>query len=385
MRTTSTFLRKRITSVSCGGIQRIILVILLNLCPLFASCTHMPKPDHIVHPSPVYLDWGRSPPDASDRARHDIKGELPFEWWYFDGHLDNGQTFVGVFFAPGFTNGQHGVTFSLYNADWSKESYGTALKSDEMRASEEDLDIKTPVGFVKRIDDKTYHVRWDMDDVIADFKMIEEAPGWMPWSYKGLKRSDVDFFWAVHQGRNRIKGTLTRKGITNEVTGVGYADHNWGRKPLNKIARRWVWGRILAGDYTIVYADVEYKDQSIISKPLYIAKGDRMIVGTGSPSIRQSDFTTHPVLKRHYPRKIRIDFETGAIHARIDIRQRSLIEEVDLLAFSNLNRFTQWVVRTFIARPSYFRVIADYDVTILTDGIEDKISGTCLYEVMNFE
>lgn len=50
-------------------------------------------------------DWGHNPPTDKDQARHLIEGEKPFEWWYFDGHLDNGEVFVGVFQAPSFTTG----------------------------------------------------------------------------------------------------------------------------------------------------------------------------------------------------------------------------------------------------------------------------------------
>ena len=44
-----------------------------------------------------YIDWAKNPPTPRDMAKHTIKGKNPFEWWYFDGHLDTGETFVGVF------------------------------------------------------------------------------------------------------------------------------------------------------------------------------------------------------------------------------------------------------------------------------------------------
>ena len=363
----------------------VYLLIFLVSTVLLVSCTHLPKPDRIVSETQSYLDWNKNPPKAPDRARHTIEGKRPFEWWYFDGHLDNGDTFVGVFLDPSFTTGKPGVAFSLYSADWEKQSRLVTLKNEEMHTSTRDVDIDCPVGFVHRLDENTYHVRWNMVDSGADLRLTTEAPGWMPEGGDGVNEADLDFFWTVHQARNRIDGTITRSGNTTRVNGVGYADHNWGKKPLNEITRKWVWGRILAGDYTIIYADVDYIDPSINSRPLYIARGDRMIVGTGSPTIFQSDYVTHPELKRHYPKQVTIDFGRDGIEAHIIIRHKALVEEVDLLTVSNLNRFVQWVARTFVARPTYFRIIADFEGTISENGITDTISGECLYEIMGFE
>lgn len=366
-------------------VQGILILILFVLFCFTTACTHVDKPSEIINKSSTYIDWGKNPPPASDRARHTIIGKQPFEWWYFDGHLDTGETFVGVFLDPSFTTGKPGVAFSLYSPDWQKETILKTISSGQMITSTDDVDISCPFGFVKRIDDKNYHVQWNMDGLTADFMLTTLAPGWRPSGGDGVNEDNLDFFWTVHQARNSIEGTITKDGKTRHVTGIGYADHNWGKKPLNEITRKWVWGRILAGEYTIIYADVDYLDPSIKSLPLYIAKGDTMIVGTGSPTIRQWDFVTHPVLKRHYPRQISIDFSQNNMEAHIQIKLKALVEEVDLLTVSELSNPVQWIARTFVARPTYFRVIADYDGIITENGNTTPFKGECLYEVMGFE
>ncbi|HNY64407.1 MAG TPA: hypothetical protein PKM41_03150 [Deltaproteobacteria bacterium] len=364
----------------------LMLHLILISLPL-GGCTHLSRPTEIVSVPDAYHDWGRNPPGPSDRAKHVIRGKRPFEWWYFDGHLDNGQSFVGVFFDPSFTAGKPGVAFSLYEKDWTKQTRVMPLESPQMSASTLDVCIECPAGSVTRIDDDTYRVLWDLGGLRADFTLTTTAPGWRPQTGPelGITEDDLDFFWTVHQARNRIKGTLTVDGRTVSVEGTGYADHNWGRRPLNEIARKWIWGRILAGDYTIVYADVDYYRPPINARPLYIARKGEVLVGTGSPWIRQSDFATHPVLKRHYPRLLEIEFNDGSTCASIRIRHKALVEEVDLLTVSGRGAFNQWLIRTFVARPTYFRVVADYEGTITRGGKKDRISGECLYEVMGFQ
>jgi len=364
---------------------KVIPAVVLCLFLSFAGCTHLDKPDEIVGTSDTYLDWGKNPPGSKDRARHTIEGKKPFEWWYFDGHLDDGRTFVGVFLDPNFTTGKPGVAFSLYGKDWSKQSRLLTLKDSEMTASKEDVNVECPAGFVRRLDDESYRVSWNVDGMQADLKLTTIAPGWMPHGADGVNEDHLDFFWTVHQARNRIEGTITENGVTKQVTGIGYADHNWGKKPLNEITRKWIWGRILAGEYTIIYADVDYYDPAVRSRPLYIARGSEVLVGAGSPTIRQSDFVTHPVLQRHYPRQVEIRFNEGGVKADIHIRYKALVEEIDLLTVSDLNGFTQWIARTFVARPTYFRVMGDFTGTITRDGKSDAISGECMYELMGFQ
>jgi hypothetical protein len=317
-------------------------------------------------------------------AKHGISGARPFEWWYFDGHLDTGETFVGVFFDPNFTNGKPGVTFSLYKADWTKESHLAALEDGEIRSSKDDVDIVCPLGYIHRLGADAFAVGWSFEGIKVDLTVDTLAPGWLP-AAPGVNTEGLDFFWTVHQGRTRIEGTIVKDGTARRVTGEGYADHNWGRKPLNEITRSWIWGRILAGDYTVIYADVKYRDPAIISRPLYIAKGNAMIVGAGNPAIVESDYAMHPALQRPYPRRIDIDYAYGGVEARLHIRCRNLVEEVDLLTSSGMDALSLWVARTFFARPIYLRAIAEFEGEIIEDGVKHAIAGECLYEVMSFE
>ncbi len=372
--------RKHLFKASVG-----VCAILILLFFAAASCTFVENPGMIVSGSDAALDWGKDPPGAADRAGHIFDTKRPFEWWYIDGHLDTGETFVGVFFDPSFTTGTPVVTFSLYDRNWKKTFYSREFKKGELRSSTDDAAIESPAGHLRRIDDKTYRVLWNMDDLRADFTLTTTAPGWRPRHDGGHGEENLEFFWAVHQARNRIEGTLTRNGETTAVSGTGYFDHNWGIRPLHEITNRWVWGRILVDDYTIIYADVRYLDPAVKGRPLYVARGGEIILGAGNPTITQEDFVLHPRLKRHYPRRIAIYHSDGDTEVALTITLRNLAEEVDLLEDSGMNSFSQWITRTFVARPSYFRVSADFEGFVRRGNVKDRLSGECLYEVMIFE
>jgi hypothetical protein len=346
----------------------------------------MTPPIEKIRKSDQSLDWGRNQPQAPDRARHVMNVKHPFEWWYFDGQLDNGQFFVGAFLDPSFVTEKPQAVFSLYDPDWKKETHLVDLERKDMNSSTSDIYLETPVGFIHRSGNDAYQVQWDIGGIQAYFTMTTLVPGWIPKNPDGsLVSEGCDFFWTVHQARNRIEGTITRGGISTKVSGIGYADHNWGIRPLNEIAEKWIWGRIVDERYTVIFADVDYINPSCRSTPLYIARGDKILVGTGSPEIRQKDFAVHPTLKRFYPRLVSIRYDHQGVKIDITIHYKGLAEEVDLLTVSNYHPFVQWIARTFFARPTYFRVLAEYNGTITASGIDDRISGQCIYELMGFK
>lgn len=341
------------------------------------------KPVETTSKSDTYIDLGEKIPEAKSRARHKIEGDNTFEWWYFDGKFDSGDTFVGSFHDPNAVTGKPIVAFTLYDKDWKGTTHDVPIRPADMKNSFDDIDISCPVGYVKRVDDKTYLVGWNIDNIKADFKLATLAPGWVPSIDWKSKRGYLS--WAVHQAKNKIEGTITEDGITREVSGIGYADHNWGNTRINKLTTQWIWGRIFAGEYTIIFADIILGDSVRHSLPLYIAKGDKLIIGTGSPVIKQWNFATHPVYNRHYPQDISIDFVHEGKEAHIRIHCTALVEDLDLLDRAPFNPVFKWFIRTFIARPCYFRMMSQYEGSIIENGKISKIKGDCLYEKASFE
>lgn len=47
-----------------------------------------------------------------------------------------------------------------------------------------------------------------------------------------------------------------------ELTGLGYSDHNWGFEPMFKGIEDWYWGRVISGDFCLIYYYVVYDKSS---------------------------------------------------------------------------------------------------------------------------
>ena len=333
-------------------------------------------------------DWGKKPPDLKDMAQHPAKSKDYFEWWYFDGELEDGRTFVIVFHGRDFIAGKPTILFSLYSENWSEKMMKfETLEPGQFKASAEDLLLETPVGFVRRISADKIQVNFEFNGDGADLLLTTTSPGWMPRGSGAIDDKKL-FFWTIHQAKNRIEGTIKAGNRTTVVSGSGYSDHNWGYQPIYKAAKSWVWGRIITEKYTIIYADVDLKNpggpKGASYKPLYIAKDNKVLHGIGNPEISKSGYTYDKELGRSYPELIEINFVDEKEHTavKIKIEKKELVEKIDLLEPKEFGKFVHKFVRTFITRPSYFRIVAEFEGYIQHENSKEEIAGTSLYEVM---
>ena len=64
--------------------------------------------------------------------------------------------------------------------------------------------------------------------------------------------SDADHHWVLANPLCSVTGAITLTGPSGPVrlslNGQGYHDHNYGTGPIGPGLRRWMWGRVLAGD-----------------------------------------------------------------------------------------------------------------------------------------
>ena len=49
-----------------------------------------------------------------------------------------------------------------------------------------------------------------------------------------------------------MQATITQNGKTEQLTGTGYHDHNWGNAPMMILMHHWYWGRAKIGDYQVI-------------------------------------------------------------------------------------------------------------------------------------
>src|SRR6266851_10094806 len=193
---------------------------------------------------------GRRTPQSSDY----------FEWWYFDALLDDGTVAV-VWFGDNWFYGLHKRAVTIELTPPGKPTRRIMRTFDDPAAfSSDHADIQIGPHRFKG-DLETYAIHVDAAEtggVGCDLALRRRVASYRP-ATGYIKAGDSFFAWLVAVPEGAVTGTLTADGVTRQVTGSGYHDHNWGNVSPADLFDNWWWGRGITGGYTIIAADLHGK------------------------------------------------------------------------------------------------------------------------------
>ncbi|THD59623.1 hypothetical protein [Phenylobacterium sp.] len=183
-----------------------------------------------------------------------------FEWWYFDGLLDDGSVVV-VWFGDNWMYGSHKRAVDIELTPPGKPTrrvMRTFAAPGSFATDHADIQIG-PHSF--KGDLETYSIHVDPSEtggVGCDLTLRRRVASYRPAT--GYIEAGTRYFaWLVAVPEGAITGTLTADGATRQVTGSGYHDHNWGNVSPAKLFDDWWWGRGRSGGHTIIASEIHGK------------------------------------------------------------------------------------------------------------------------------
>lgn len=221
-----------------------------------------------------------------ENAAHPIDDRHYFEHWYFDALLDDGHMVIGFVQTSELVRRKPGVELHVYKPGGEKLSVIRSYPNKDVTASVTGCDVR--VGDNRcyaSLDDGSlpvHHLHLAEDNMEFDLTFENLMPGWKP----GVGRADYNdrefFAWIVPAPKARVSGTVRFEGTRLDASGTGYHDHNWGVGDMKRIIDHWYWGRVYAGDYTLLYAYViTTAGYELVTRPLMLALGDEIVLSTG--------------------------------------------------------------------------------------------------------
>ncbi len=309
-----------------------------------------------------------------------------FEWWYFDAHLDDGTTVIGIFFTKSYVKINVPLT-PMVKLNIKTPQGKTYLKwitfgADEFSASEDQCDVKVGKNWVKG-DLKTYRLHIDFDDIAADLTFNRVVPSWRPGTGKGFFGHEREKFfgWFIAIPYGTVSGSIRYEGIERDVEGAGYHDHNWGNTPLNKIIDHWYWGRLDIGEYKAIFFNLTAtKKYDSAQLPLFVfAKNDKILTGDGSFLTRENRRIIDHKGGRQYPEEIIFHWENEGDKINIHLSDPDILEDRSLL--SSLPPLKRKLAGLRM-NPYYFRFDSKIKIDVDFEDINESIEDKGLYEIM---
>jgi predicted secreted hydrolase len=242
-----------------------------------------------------------------DGARTD-GGKGTYEWWYFDSHLNDGSKLVIHFATKPITDPSQPLTpeirFSLDRPDGSTVTKTLRAPAQEFSAAKDQAKVVIGKNTFEG-DLNTYKIHLDGEGILADITLKGQVPAWRPetghWFYGANDEHYFAWLPAVPQGQ--VEATITVDGQTQQYTGTGYHDHNWGNYSMISLMNNWYWGRAEVGGYTVVASFITAeKKYGYKQFPIFMLAKDGKIVADNGNNVQFStgdryidSFTGKPV------------------------------------------------------------------------------------------
>lgn len=340
---------------------------------------------------PGRRDGQIEPLKVADDGRHlDVDQKGAYEWWYFDAHLDTGQTVIVFFHAanpnPGM-QGKPGLEFVLLAPDGHRKQKFIPYDRSDFHASQEFPDVRIGRNSMKVTQKEgelpVYEIYVDEQDFGCHLRYTAQVNGWKPGT--GLSHfGDLGYFgWVIPFARASVEGTITDGDTTTSVTGTGYHDHNWLNFQFQRIIDYWMWGRIYSQNFTVSYAYIQCNEKvdNHEVKVLMLADGKDVILSTGEFEFIKENYQYNSRAKHQFPRKICIN-APPRFEATLTVRK--VLEAQDML--DNFNPLLRTIAKYILRlKPGYFRLLSDFELTV-TRGLETvKEHGTTLHEIVIFK
>lgn len=293
------------------------------------------------------------------------------EWWYFDAAFEDGSYLVAILHSNLFTIYEDLPTVDLryYPADGpSVVAIGHFDRASYSAASDR---CQVKIGDCLAVDEgDRYRLSLRQGPLAAELTFWPQLPGWKAGNAHLFAdpASGRYFNWVVPMPRAQVEGTVTVAGERRAVVGVGYHDHNWSNVYLSDVFSRWTWGRVLAGDWTLIFFDLVGRGTPPPrTTPLMLARGDEILLATDRITIRGEQPLREPHTGAGYFRRLHVTTEEGPAVA-LTLTARRAMEALDFAA-----------LRWPLASHPYLRKAAD-TLFYLTRGkpIVDRLAACLL-------
>ena len=316
-----------------------------------------------------------------------------FEWWYFDVYDHSSGCFLKIVLHIGTNPLRTRVISQLaisLNTPESNNAISFPFNLTDMKAEKEycNISISDKVMIVKEPGDPDmYRIKIDIPGFRCQLSFKSYTEGWKPLGkdiqyYSGKKK--VYFSWLVPVPRAKVEGYCLFDGRKYVLEGaIGYHDHNYikidRKNPLylDNLVYKWYWGRCFADIYTVIFCDVHFRVNRILS--LMVAERNEIIYSSNNLidcSILTSGYDK--VLKAEYPVSLRIKSLDNHFPLTAVFQSEKILDRKDLL--EGVNPVIKFLISRLISRPAYHGIFS----TVRLEIKNRSLDGYGNYESMIF-
>jgi hypothetical protein len=295
---------------------------------------------------------GTFPPyDPAENGDHYQPEPNFFEWWYFDAVFEDRSYLVAALHSSLYNAVDHKPTLDLRYYPPEGSPVVAIGRFDRAAYRSESDRCWVKIGDCLAIDEgDRYRLSLRYEPLETELTFWPELPGWKAGTGQIFADSATGHHanWVVPLPRARVEGTLSVADERRTVVGFGYHDHDWGNLYLPAAFSGWTWGRVMAGEWTLIFSEVVGRG-TVPPRitPFMLARGNEILLTTDRINVRGEEPAREPRTGAGYFRRLHLTTVEGpAMDLRLTARRA-----IDALDFA--------APRLPLARHHYIRRIAE--------------------------
>ncbi|MDO5609113.1 MAG: lipocalin-like domain-containing protein [Capnocytophaga sp.] len=315
------------------------------------------------------------------------------EVWYFDATMEDGtKTVVGfrpkTLEATGVDGDSPNLNIDIVMPDGKEYRDMIYVPVEQSEISKESCNVRfgehSVVGDLKNYTIKIEPVNGIGCELHYEALVKPFRPGGT--AHVALGDNDEFYYTDMSIPKNKVTGTITVDGKTIEVNGFGYHDHQWMNLTPMAAYHHWLWGRLYAGEYTLVIYDFITTERFGFTRipilGILDGNGD-VIFDNTKPVDCQIELYHQEEMKKDFPKKSNYTFNDHGKTVKLNIEWLEEIEVRNLYGWANEQQKAAYDQAGIM--PTYMRYYAKADLTILEEGKADiHETGDMIYEFAYF-
>lgn len=318
-----------------------------------------------------------------------------YEWWYFDGRMDDGSSLVINFYTQPVTAAMPfycpSMTLSLTVGDLHIQD-NKEFKLKDCTFDREKCAVRLGDSFFEG-DLQNYRIHYRTDRVQADVKLTSNTTSWRPETGHFLFDEKKYFAWLPSVPEGETVATVTVDGKTYTFHGTGYHDHNWGNIGMFWVMHHWYWRRAKIGDYQVISSYITaHEPYGHEHFPIFLISKNGQKLGDDPQFLTyaQSEPGFDPITQKHYHKKLVYDYNDGTQHYRVTYSAEKIIEtfvvaDAKTNVQAKTNPVLNWIVKAAKLAPSYIRMVGTATLDRFEgETVAEHLESPGLWEQMYF-
>src|SRR6478736_1872032 len=309
-----------------------------------------------------------------------------FEWWYFQGKLDDNSTEqITLLVKPWFDNNgplQPYATIAITTPNGTHLGGEAIVDASQFKAARNTMNVTMGDTWARGdLNTVNLHFATTKNGVGADLVYESAAP---PTRFGGSG------IWYFDQSLTRISatndpmpfakihGNLTYGGQSHKVQGTWYIDKQWGTINWNQDYDGWYWSTGHYGNYTadmfVLTTSAPYNHEKSVDA--YLAKGDgpsKVLVETmqGVTAHASGKNITAPGGVHTYPEILTLQWKNGSNSATLTLTNPTIIAHPPAIVNTNASIY---------GTPEYMRFEGTGTLNVQWEGSNETASAPAIWE-----